>query len=61
MLWRSFGSKMEEVAGVWRRLHNEEYHNLYLSPNVIRMMKTRRVSCKHGEVGRYMEYFDWRT
>jgi hypothetical protein len=30
-----FGTKREEVAGGWRRLHSEELHNLYTSPNVI--------------------------
>jgi hypothetical protein len=34
---------MEEVAGGWKRLHNEELHNLYASPNIIRMMKSRRM------------------
>jgi hypothetical protein len=37
---RIFGSKREEVAGGWRRLH-EELHNLYTSPNIIRVMKYR--------------------
>jgi hypothetical protein len=32
---RIFGPKMEEVAGGWRRLHSEELHNLYASPNII--------------------------
>jgi len=32
---RMFGPKREEVAGGWRRLHNEELHNLYASPNII--------------------------
>jgi hypothetical protein len=41
------------VVGDWRRLHNEELHNLYPSPNVIWMIKSRRVGCvetcnKHG-------------
>jgi hypothetical protein len=35
VLRRIFGSKREEVAGDWRRLHNEELHNLYVSPNVV--------------------------
>jgi hypothetical protein len=39
-----FGSKREEVAGGWRKLHNEELHNLYASPNIIRMIKSRRMS-----------------
>jgi hypothetical protein len=38
-LRRTFGAKREEVAGGWRRLHNEELHDLYTSPNVIRMIK----------------------
>jgi hypothetical protein len=33
MLRRIFKSKWEEVGGGWRRLHNEELHNLYPSPN----------------------------
>jgi hypothetical protein len=41
-LRRIFGHKREEVAGGWRRLHNEELHNLYASSNIIRMIKRRR-------------------
>jgi hypothetical protein len=37
------GSRRQEVAGGWRRLHNEELHNLYASPNIIRVIKSRRV------------------
>jgi hypothetical protein len=33
------GPKKEVVAGGWRRLHNEELHNLYDSPNIIRVIK----------------------
>jgi len=33
----------EEVAGDWRILHNEKLHNLYISPNIIRVMKPRRM------------------
>jgi hypothetical protein len=39
VLRRIFGPKREEVAGGWRRLHNEELHNLYASSNIIRMIK----------------------
>jgi hypothetical protein len=38
-----FGPGREEVAGGWRRLHNEELHNLYTSPNMIRVIKTSRM------------------
>jgi hypothetical protein len=34
----------EEVAGGWRRLHNEELHNLYVSPNITRAIKSRRMN-----------------
>jgi hypothetical protein len=36
-----FGQKKDEVTGGWRKLHNEELHNLYSSPSIIRMMKSR--------------------
>jgi hypothetical protein len=36
VLRRIFGTKREEVAGGWRRLHNEDLHNLYSSPDIIR-------------------------
>jgi hypothetical protein len=38
-----FGFKREKVAGGWRRLHNEELHNLYTSLNFIRVIKSWRV------------------
>jgi hypothetical protein len=41
MLRRIFGPKRDEVTGDWRKLHNEELHNLYSSPNIIRMIKLR--------------------
>jgi hypothetical protein len=40
-LRRIFGPKMEEVAGSWRTLHNEEIRHLYPSPNIIRMIKIK--------------------
>jgi hypothetical protein len=38
-----FGPKGDEVTGGWRKLHNEELHNLYSSPSIIRMIKSRRM------------------
>jgi hypothetical protein len=35
VLRTKFGFKKEEVAGGWRRLHNEELHNLYSTPNIV--------------------------
>jgi hypothetical protein len=43
LLRRIFGSKRDEVKGGWRKLHNEELHILYSSPNVVRMIKSRRM------------------
>jgi hypothetical protein len=40
VLRRIFGPRREEVAGGWRRLHNEELHKLYALPGIIRVMKT---------------------
>jgi hypothetical protein len=39
---RICGPKREEVTGGWRKLDNEKLHNLYSSPNIIRMIKSRR-------------------
>jgi hypothetical protein len=38
---RIFGPRRDEVAGGWRKLHNEDLHNLYSSPSIIRMVKSR--------------------
>jgi hypothetical protein len=43
VLRRIFGTKREKVTGGWRKLHNEELHNLYYSPSIIRMIKSRRM------------------
>jgi hypothetical protein len=40
---RIFGSKRDEVTGGWRKLHNDELHSFYSSPNIIRMIKSRRM------------------
>jgi hypothetical protein len=43
VLRRIFGPKRDEVTGGWRKLHNEELHNLYSSPSIIRMVKSKRM------------------
>jgi hypothetical protein len=43
VLRRIFGPKREEITGEWRRLHNEELNDLYSSPNIIWVIKSRRV------------------
>jgi hypothetical protein len=43
VLRRLFWPKRDEVTGMWRKLHNEELHNLYSSPNIVRVIKSRRV------------------
>jgi hypothetical protein len=40
---RTFRPKREEVAEGWRRLHNEELHNLYASSNIMRVTKYRNI------------------
>jgi hypothetical protein len=41
VLRRIFGSKRDEVTGEWRKLHNEEPNDLYYSPNIFRVIKSR--------------------
>jgi hypothetical protein len=43
MLKRLSGLTMDKVTGIWRKLHNEELHNLYSSPNIISMIKSRKM------------------
>jgi hypothetical protein len=43
VLRRRFGPKRDDVMGVWRKLHNEELHNLYSSPYIIRQVNSRRM------------------
>jgi hypothetical protein len=42
VLRRIFGPKRDEMVGGWRKLHNEELHNLCSSPNIIRMITSRK-------------------
>jgi hypothetical protein len=43
VLRRIFGQKKDEVTGDWRKLHNEEFHNFYSLPSIIRMIKSGRI------------------
>jgi hypothetical protein len=43
MLRRKCWPKRNEVIGEWRKLHSEELHNLYSSPNIVRVIKSRRM------------------
>jgi hypothetical protein len=45
-----FGPKRDEVTGGWRKMYNEELHNLYSSPSTIRMVKSGRMKWA-GHVG----------
>jgi hypothetical protein len=50
VLRRIFGPKRDEVTGGWRKLQNEELHNLYSSPSIIIMAKSRRMRWAGHEV-----------
>jgi hypothetical protein len=54
VLRRIFGSQRDEVTGGWRMLHNEELHNLYSSPFIVRVIKSRRMRWV-GHVARMRE------
>jgi hypothetical protein len=51
VLRRIFGLKRDEVTGGWRKLRNEELHNLYSSPSITRMKNSGRMRCA-GQVAR---------
>jgi hypothetical protein len=43
VLRKIFGLKRDEVTGQWRKLHNEEFRDLYSSPSIIRIIKSRKM------------------
>jgi hypothetical protein len=43
LLRRVFGPKRDEVTGEWKKLHNEELNDLYSLPNIVRVVKSRRM------------------
>jgi hypothetical protein len=53
VLRRIFVPKRNVVTGDWRKLHNEELHSVYFSPNIIRMMKSSRMgwACHAARMG----------
>ena len=53
VLRKAFGPKRDEVTGEWRRLHNEELNDLYSLPNIVRVVKSRRMRWA-GHVARMM-------
>ena len=57
VLRRIFGLRRDEVTGEWRRLHNEELNDLYSSPNILRVIKSRKMRWA-GHVARMDE--EWR-
>jgi hypothetical protein len=54
VLRRIFGPKRDGVTGGWKKLHKEELHNLYFSPSIIRIIKSRRMR-RVGHVARMGE------
>ena len=55
VLRRIFGPTSDEITGEWRKLHNEELNDLYCSPNIVRMIKSRRMRWA-GHVARMGEW-----
>jgi hypothetical protein len=58
VLRKIFGSEREEVTGEWRKLRNEELNDRYYSPNIVRVIKSRRMSWEHGSIIS-RKYGDW--
>ena len=65
VLRRVFGPKRDEVTGEWRKLHNEELSDLYSLPNIVRVVKSRRMDgqgmCAYGGGERCAQGSGWET
>jgi hypothetical protein len=65
LLRRKFGPKRDEIKEVWRKLHNEELHDLYSSSTILRVMKSRTHelggACSSNEKGEACTGFWWRN
>jgi hypothetical protein len=62
VLGRIFGLKRDEVTGEWRKLRNEELHDLYSSPSIIRIIKSKRMrwaghGARMGRRGTLIDYW----
>jgi hypothetical protein len=65
VLGRIFGPKRDEVTGEWRKLHNKEIHDLYSSPSINRIIKSRRMRwsghvARMGRRGTRIDYW-WKS
>ena len=67
LLRRLFRPKRFEETGEWGKLHNEELNDLYSSPNIVRVIKSRRMRCGGGACSAYeggemrVQGFGWET
>jgi hypothetical protein len=62
VLRRIFGPKRGDMVGEWRKLHNEQLHDLYSSPSIIRIIKSRRMRwaghvARGGRRGMHIDYW----
>jgi hypothetical protein len=62
VLRKLYGPKRDEVIGGWRKLHNKELYNLYCSPSIIRIIKSKRMRlvghvALMGRIGMHIEFW----